>query len=99
MDIGAAIQGLIASPFICIGWILVGAIAGGLARQLTGEKDRPFFEDLILGLVGAFVGGFILNLLGIGRPEGGLGAVIISLVVATLGAVLLIGIGRMIRRR
>jgi uncharacterized membrane protein YeaQ/YmgE (transglycosylase-associated protein family) len=99
MDIGATISGLIASPFICLGWILVGAIAGGVARQLVGDKDRPFINDLVLGLIGAVVGGFLLRLLGIDRPDGGIGALIISLVVATVGAVLLIGIGRVIARR
>ncbi len=99
MDIGSTISGILASPFICLGWIIVGAIAGGLARQLVGEKDRPFINDLILGLIGAVVGGFILNLLGIGRPDGGITAVIINLVVATIGAVILIAIGRMLTRR
>lgn len=93
-----AIGAIVASPFICIGWIIVGAIAGALARQLTGSTDRPFFEDLILGLIGAIVGGFVFSLLGIGRPDGGLSAVIISLVVAVVGAVILIMIGRAIRR-
>jgi uncharacterized membrane protein YeaQ/YmgE (transglycosylase-associated protein family) len=99
MDIGDAISALVASPFICIGWIIVGAIAGGLARQITGGKDRPFINDMILGLIGAVVGGFILNILGVGRPEGGITAVIISLIVAVIGAVLLIGIGRMFGAR
>ncbi|NWF68069.1 MAG: GlsB/YeaQ/YmgE family stress response membrane protein [Chloroflexi bacterium] len=99
MDIGAVIGGIIASPFICIGWIIVGAVAGGLARQITGSKDRPFLNDLILGLVGAVVGGFIMSLLDIGRPDGGLSAFIVTLIVATLGAVVLIVIGRVVLRK
>ncbi|MFN8372068.1 MAG: GlsB/YeaQ/YmgE family stress response membrane protein [Anaerolineae bacterium] len=99
MDIGGVISGIISTPFICIGWVIVGAIAGGLARQITGAKDRPFLNDLILGLVGAFVGGFLVRLLGIDRPDGGLGLVVVNLVVATVGAALLIGVGRMISGR
>jgi uncharacterized membrane protein YeaQ/YmgE (transglycosylase-associated protein family) len=99
MDIGATISALIASPLICIGWLIVGAIAGGVARQIMKDSDRPIFEDIILGLIGAVVGGFILNVLGIGRPDGGLTGVIVSLVVAIIGAVVLIGVVRMIRRR
>ncbi len=47
------------NPIICIGWIIVGAIAGGLARQLMGSKDQPFINDVVLGLVGSVVGGFV----------------------------------------
>ncbi len=51
------IGGLIASPFICIGWIIVGIIAGALARQIAGSADSPWWMDMLLGLAGAFVGG------------------------------------------
>ncbi len=88
------IADVIWSPFVCIGWFIVGAVAGALARQLTGSRDAPFLSDLILGLIGAVVGGFIAGLLDISRPEGGLTALLVSLVVATLGAVILITIGR-----
>ena len=87
------------NPIICIGWIIVGAIAGGLARQLMGSKDQPFINDVVLGLVGSIVGGFVAGLLGIGGPEGGLGRVIVNLVISVIGAVIIIYIGRMIRRR
>lgn len=98
MDIGATISAIIASPFICIGWIIVGAIAGAVARNIMKDSNRPFIEDVILGLIGAVVGGFIFNVLGIGRPDGGITGVIVSLVVAIIGAVVLIGVVRMIRR-
>lgn len=87
---------MIASPFICLGWIIVGAIAGALARQLTGAGDKPFIQDLILGILGAIVGGFIAGfLMGPGLfAESGLTLVLINLVVATIGAVILIMIRR-----
>jgi uncharacterized membrane protein YeaQ/YmgE (transglycosylase-associated protein family) len=85
---------VLASPFICVGWIIVGAIAGALARQLTGAADRSFLSDMILGLIGAFVGGIIASILGFSRPGGGIELVLVNLVIAIIGAVILIAIGR-----
>ncbi len=92
--IGNLIGGIIAAPFICIGWIVVGIIAGALARQLTGSRDANFLSDMILGLIGAFVGGLLASLLGFYKPEGGLELVLVNLVIATIGAIILIIIGR-----
>lgn len=93
--------GMVASPFICLGWIIVGAIAGALARQLTGAGDRPFIQDLILGILGAIVGGFIAGfVMGPGLfNDGGISLVLVNLVVATIGAVVLIMIRRAITGR
>jgi uncharacterized membrane protein YeaQ/YmgE (transglycosylase-associated protein family) len=96
MDIGGTISSIIAAPLICIGWIIVGAIAGALANSFM-KTNQPLIADIILGLLGALIGGFILSLLGVSRPEGGLTGVIASLVVATLGAVILIAIVRALR--
>ncbi|MDZ4766539.1 MAG: GlsB/YeaQ/YmgE family stress response membrane protein [Chloroflexota bacterium] len=94
------IGSIVASPFICIGWIIIGAIAGALARSLTKSTDRPFIMDMILGIVGAFIGGLIGSALGLlPQTDGGLERVLVNLVVATIGAILLIGIGRMARGR
>ena len=87
---------ILAAPFICIGWLIVGALAGALAHSIM-KSSAPLIGDIILGLIGSVVGGFIIALLGISRPEGGLGGVIASLLVATIGAVVLIALGRMIR--
>ena len=92
--IGNLIGGIIAAPFICIGWIVVGIIAGALARQLTGSRDANFLSDMILGLIGAFVGGLLASLLGFYKPEGGLELVLVNLVIAIIGAIILIIIGR-----
>jgi uncharacterized membrane protein YeaQ/YmgE (transglycosylase-associated protein family) len=91
---GDLIGSIIAAPFICIGWIVVGIIAGALARQLTGSRDASFISDMILGLVGALVGGFIASLLGFYKPNGGLELVLVNLVIATIGAAILIIVGR-----
>jgi len=92
------INAMVTSPFICIGWIIVGAIAGALARSLTGASDKPFIQDLILGILGAIVGGFLAGF--VMGPDlfatNGLSLVLVNLVVATIGAVVLILIRRAI---
>lgn len=97
MDIGGIVGSIVSAPFICIGWIIVGAIAGAVARTVMGSADRPFFSDLILGLIGAFVGGIVASLLGFYKPDGGLSLVLVNLLLAIVGAVILIGIGRLFR--
>lgn len=87
------------NPLICVGWIIVGAIAGALARQVMGAKNQPFVSDVVLGLLGSIVGGFVAGLLGIARPEGGIDRVIINLVISIVGAIIVIYIGRLIRGR
>lgn len=93
------INWVITSPFICIGWIIVGAIAGGLARSIMGAADRSLISDILLGIAGAIIGGFIAGMLNI-YDDGtrGLTLFLINLVVATLGAALLIAIRRAITR-
>lgn len=94
------IGNLVASPFICIGWIIVGIVAGGLARQLTGSRDSPWIWDLVLGLAGSFIGGLVASLLGLNTDTGGgLGQVLVSLIVAVVGAVILIFLGRLVLGR
>jgi uncharacterized membrane protein YeaQ/YmgE (transglycosylase-associated protein family) len=88
------------NPIACIGWIIVGAIAGALARQLTGSRDEPFINDLVLGLLGSVIGGLVAGFLGFGGNEsGGIERVIINLIIAVIGAVIIIALGRMLRGR
>jgi uncharacterized membrane protein YeaQ/YmgE (transglycosylase-associated protein family) len=92
---------ILSAPFICVGWIIVGAIAGAIARSIMRSQDAPFFSDLILGIAGAIIGGFVASLLGVGpRPsDTGLTLVLINLVIATVGAAVLLAIGRAFMRR
>ncbi len=87
---------LIASPFICMGWLIVGAIAGAIARQFMGAKEGGCLNNFLLGIVGAVIGGFVASALGYNKPDGGLSLVCVNLILAVVGASLLIGIGRIL---
>lgn len=86
------IEFVISAPFICLGWLIIGAIAGAVARQITGAGNRSFINDIILGLIGAFVGGILAGIVGLGPGEdaGGIGLVIANLIIAIIGASVLI---------
>jgi uncharacterized membrane protein YeaQ/YmgE (transglycosylase-associated protein family) len=75
-------------------WLIVGLIAGVLASLVMGGTGYGLIGDIIIGIAGAFVGGWVLRTLGAGVPVGGLAGVII---VAFIGAVLLLFILRLIR--
>ena len=68
-----------------IWFLLIGLVAGWLAGQISRGGGFGLWGDLIVGVVGAFVGGFIFNLLGISSY-----GLIGSLVTATVGAVVLL---------
>ena len=70
-----------------IGWLLVGLIAGWLAGKLSRGRGYGCLTDIILGVLGAFIGGWIFGKLGIFG-----GGFIYSLAAATVGAVVLVGI-------
>jgi uncharacterized membrane protein YeaQ/YmgE (transglycosylase-associated protein family) len=73
-------------------FIVLGLVAGWLASVIMGtNSSQGFFMDIILGVVGAIVGGFLMSLLG---QPGVSGFDLYSVIVATLGAVALIWIGR-----
>jgi uncharacterized membrane protein YeaQ/YmgE (transglycosylase-associated protein family) len=76
------------------GMIIIGLIAGYIAEKIT-ESDHGLIKNLIVGLIGSFVGGIIAELVGI-APQVGF---IANLVVATLGAILFLYIWRTIRGR
>jgi uncharacterized membrane protein YeaQ/YmgE (transglycosylase-associated protein family) len=73
-------------------WIIFGGIAGWLASVLM-KSQRGVFFDIVLGIIGAFIGGILMNFLG---QPGVTGFNLYSLIVAVIGAVILIAIGRMI---
>jgi uncharacterized membrane protein YeaQ/YmgE (transglycosylase-associated protein family) len=75
-------------------WIIVGLVAGVLASVVVG-KGYGLIGDIIIGIVGAFVGGWIFRQMGWGTPFGGLPGTIF---VAFIGAVVLLFLLRLIRR-
>lgn len=80
-----------------VGWIMaiiIGALAGWIAERVM-KSNQGLLMNIILGIVGAVVGNFILMLI-FGATMGGL---VGQLIVAVIGACLLIAIGRAIRGR
>ncbi len=79
-----------------ISWILVGAIAGMLAKRIVpGPDPGRFIVTVLLGMAGASVGGFVVGVLG---GSGTTGFNIWSVLVATLGAVLLLYVYGLVAR-
>jgi uncharacterized membrane protein YeaQ/YmgE (transglycosylase-associated protein family) len=76
-----------------IGAIVIGILAGWIAEQVMG-REHGLLTNLVVGVVGAFLGAFIANVMGIGFA-GFWG----SLVVSTIGAVVLLALVGMFRRR
>jgi uncharacterized membrane protein YeaQ/YmgE (transglycosylase-associated protein family) len=80
-----------------IAWIVVGLIAGALAKLIMpGDDPGGIIVTILLGIVGAFVGGFVVNLLG---GAGVSGFNLWSIVVATIGAIILLAVYRMVAGR
>jgi uncharacterized membrane protein YeaQ/YmgE (transglycosylase-associated protein family) len=73
-----------------IAWLLLGLIAGWLAGKLARGRGFGCVTDIILGLIGSFIGGWIFTRLGIFG-----GGFLFSLAAATLGAVVLVAIAHL----
>src|SRR5688500_20214021 len=74
-------------------WLIVGLIAGVLASFVMGG-GFGIVGDIIIGSVGAFVGGWLFSRLGVGTPFAGLAG---SIFVAFIGAVVLLFVLRLVR--
>jgi uncharacterized membrane protein YeaQ/YmgE (transglycosylase-associated protein family) len=72
--------------------LLIGAAAGFLMKS-----SYPWYVDLLLGLVGAFVGGLLTQLLGMGDLTGGFN--LTTFIVGVIGAIVVIAIARMVTGR
>jgi uncharacterized membrane protein YeaQ/YmgE (transglycosylase-associated protein family) len=68
-------------------WIVLGAIAGWLGSMIVNKQGEGLFLDIVLGIVGALVGGWIFAAAG---STGVTGLNIWSLVVSVLGSVLVL---------
>lgn len=76
---------------MAMGWIMtiiVGAIAGFFANKIMSGAGQGFLTNLIIGVIGAVAGNFIFNMFGIAGTESG--AWLYSIIVATVGAVVVL---------
>ncbi len=79
-------------------WIIFGALAGWIASLIAGtNRQQGCLIDIIVGIIGAFLGGFIFQTLGVGPQVTGFN--LPSLLVAVVGAVVLLFIVKAVRRR
>ena len=72
-----------------LAWIFLGLVAGWLAGKLSRGRGYGCIADIVLGLLGSVIGGWVFTKLGIVR---GSGSFLYSLAAATLGAVILVAI-------
>ncbi len=78
-----------------LAFIVLGGIAGWLGSLIMGtDASQGIFLNIVVGVIGAFVGGMLFNAFG---TSGVSGFNIYSLVVATIGAVIFLGIVRLFR--
>ncbi len=81
-----------------LSWIIVGLIAGWLAGLVVKGGGYGIVGDIVLGIVGALIGGFLAaNLLGLGDAVNGIN--VTSIVVAAIGAIILVLIVRALTGR
>jgi uncharacterized membrane protein YeaQ/YmgE (transglycosylase-associated protein family) len=76
-------------PQSVIAWVIIGLIAGWLAGTVSRGRGFGCIADIILGMVGAIIGGWIFVKLGIFG-----GGILYSIAAATVGAVLLVAVAR-----
>ena len=79
-----------------LAWIILGLISGFIASKLVNKQGDGVFLDIVLGIVGAFVGGWLFNTLG---HSGVTGLNIYSMFVAVVGAVVVLVVYHTLVRR
>jgi len=75
-------------------WLIIGLVAGVLASLIVGGSGYGLIGDIVIGIIGAFLGGFVFRQAGWEAPWGGLAG---SIFVAFIGAVILLVILHLIR--
>ncbi len=72
-------------------WIIVGALAGWIASMIMGKNEQMGgFANIIVGIIGALIGGFIANrFFNLGKPDG---INLYSILISVVGAVILLAI-------
>ena len=70
-----------------VGWIILGLIAGFIASKIVNKTGDGVVLDIVLGIIGAMVGGFLFSLIG-AAPVTGLN--LYSMLVAVIGAIVVL---------
>ncbi len=70
-----------------LAWIVLGLVAGFIGSKIVNKSGEGFFLDIILGVVGAVVGGWVFSVFG---ASGVSGLNLYSLVVAVIGAIVVL---------
>jgi uncharacterized membrane protein YeaQ/YmgE (transglycosylase-associated protein family) len=78
-----------------LAWIVLGLIAGFIGSKIVNKSGEGIVLDIVLGIVGAIVGGWLFNRFG---ASGVTGVNLYSLLVAVIGAVILLVVYHAIRR-
>jgi uncharacterized membrane protein YeaQ/YmgE (transglycosylase-associated protein family) len=78
-----------------LAWIVLGLIAGFIGSKIVNKSGEGLILDIVLGVVGAVVGGWLFNAFG---ASGVTGVNIYSLVVAVIGAIVVLVVYHAIRR-
>jgi uncharacterized membrane protein YeaQ/YmgE (transglycosylase-associated protein family) len=76
-------------------WIVLGLIAGFIGSKIVNKQGEGLFLDIILGIVGAIAGGWLFNMFG---ASGVSGLNLYSLLVAVVGAVVVLVLYHAVRR-
>lgn len=79
-----------------IAWIILGLVSGFIASKIVNKSGEGFFLDIILGIVGAFVGGWLFTEFGM---HGVTGVNLYSMLVAVVGAVVVLVLYHALKRR
>jgi uncharacterized membrane protein YeaQ/YmgE (transglycosylase-associated protein family) len=79
-----------------LAWIILGLIAGFIGSKLVNRRGEGLVLDIVLGIVGAFVGGWLFTTFGM---TGVTGLNIYSMVVAVIGAVVVLVLYHALSRR
>jgi len=78
-----------------LAWIILGLVAGFIGSKIVNKAGEGLLLDIVLGVVGAFVGGWLFTLVG---ANGVTGLNLYSLVVAVVGAIVVLVVFHAIRR-
>ena len=78
-----------------IAWLVLGALSGWLANKLMKNSSSGLIDNIIIGIIGAFIGGFVFNFLGAQTITG---LNLHSVFVSVVGACILLWIINKIRR-